>query len=575
MKDPRTQGPKDHGTKGPTQLMHDCCMVAFRRVLPVSLAILCLSALTATQGSRGAPTESISLGGLERRLRFIASDALEGRDPLSPGFRAAAEYLVAELARLGATPRGDDGTFLQRVTMRRSAIQPATTAVEVDGEVYTYGKDLLAEGAGTARGPVVYVGHGWRMPARGIDPYHGLDVRGSILLALSGLPPGVTEGELKALTQLKDYWKPIEAARDLGAAGLILVPAPDELSGWTRVVERQGQGTLVVDRLAEPADLPVVTASPRLLAAVLRGERETAERLQARAGARDPGSPYALDPSRRVRMVVDVEVTREDTFNVVASIEGSDPVKAPEYVALGAHLDHIGRLPSSGTPASQGLHASGDPAPVGDEPDVINNGADDDGSGVVALVEIAGAVARGPRPGRSLLFVWHTGEEAGGWGARYFTAFPPVPLDRIVAQLNLDMIGRSRRHGDGRNPRLTGSDEVYLVGAHRLSRELGETIARVNRDYLNLTLNPAHDDPGDPERIYERSDHYEYAKHGIPVAFFFSGLHEDYHRPSDEVEHIDFVKLQKIARTVLASAWALADAPDRPRRAPSAPATRE
>ena len=550
-------------------------MVAFRRVLPVLLATLCLSTLTATEDGQPAPTESISLSGLERRLRFIAADALEGRDPLSPGFRAAAEYLVAELTRLGATPHGDDGTFLQRVTMRRSAIQTPTTTVEVDGEFYTHGEDLLADGAGTAVGRVVYVGHGWRVPERGIDPYQGLDVRGSILLALSGLPPGVTEGDLKARTRRKDYWKPLDAARDLGATGLILVPAPDELSRWTRVAERQGRGTLVVDRLAEPADLPVVTASPRLLAAVLRGQRETAERLQARAGARDPGPSYALDPSHRVRMAVNVEVTREDTFNVVASIDGSDPAKALEYVALGAHLDHVGRLRSSGASASQGLGSSGAAAPEGEEADVINNGADDDGSGVVALVEIAAAVARGPRPGRSLLFVWHTGEEAGGWGARYFTAFPPVPLDRIVAQLNLDMIGRSRRPGDGRNTRLTGPDEVYLVGAHRLSRELGETIARVNRDYLNLTLNPAHDDPGDPERIYERSDHYEYAKHGIPVAFFFSGLHEDYHRPSDEVERIDFVKLQKIARTVLASAWALAEATDRPRRAPPVPAPRE
>jgi hypothetical protein len=542
--------------------MHDWCVVAFRRVLPVSLAILCLSTLTATQDGQPAPTQSISLSGLERRLRFIAADALEGRDPLSPGFRAAAEYLVSELTRLGATPRGDDGTFLQRVTMRRSAIRPATTAVEVDGQTYAYGEDLLANGAGTANGRVVYVGHGWRMPDRGIDPYQGLDVRGSILLALSGLPSGVTDGDLEALTRRKDYWTPLDAARDLGATGLILVPAPDELSRWPRLARRQGQETLVIDRLAEPADLPVVTASPRLLGALLRGERDTAARLQARAGARDPGPSYALDPSRRVRMVVDVEVTREDTFNVVASIEGSDPAKVLEYVALGAHLDHIGRLRSSG--ASNG-------------PDVINNGADDDGSGVVALAEIAGAIARGPRPGRSLLFVWHTGEEAGGWGARYFTAFPPVPLDRIVAQLNLDMIGRSRRPGDRRNTRLTGPDEVYLVGAHRLSRDLGETIARVNRDYLNLSLNPAHDDPGDPERIYERSDHYEYAKHGIPVAFFFSGLHEDYHRPSDEVEHIDFVKLQKIARTVLASAWAIADAPHPPRRtpAPPVPATRE
>ncbi len=185
---------------------------------------------------------------------------------------------------------------------------------------------------------------------------------------------------------------------------------------------------------------------------------------------------------------------------------------------------------------------------------------------MVALVEMAAAAMRGPRPKRSLLFVWHTGEESGGWGSRYITAFPPVPIDRIVAQLNLDMIGRSRRAGDdtAANYGLTGPDEVYVVGASRLSRALADTVASVNRGYLNLTLNPKYDDPADPERIYERSDHYQYAQKGIPVAFFFSGLHEDYHRPSDEIDRIDFVKLQKIARTVLAVAWALGNAPDRP-----------
>ena len=152
------------------------------------------------------------------------------------------------------------------------------------------------------------------------------------------------------------------------------------------------------------------------------------------------------------------------------------------------------------------------------------------------------------------------------YGSEWFTDHPTVPRESIVAQLNLDMIGRSRKPGDdgAANAGLTGPDEVYVVGAGRVSRALATTIASVNRDFLGLTLNPRYDDPSDPERIYERSDHYQYAQKGIPVAFFFSGLHEDYHRPSDEVDRIDFVKLQKIARTVLAVSWALAGAPARP-----------
>lgn len=292
---------------------------------------------------------------------------------------------------------------------------------------------------------------------------------------------------------------------------------------------------------------------------LLRGERETAARLHERAAARDPGPSFALGAGKVVTITVAARVTRADTFNVVASVDGADPVLRSEFVALGAHLDHIGLRPAR-------ANTSGAPSQ-----DVINNGADDDGSGVVALVEMAAAAMRGPRPKRSLLFVWHTGEESGGWGARYLTAFPPVPIDRIVTQLNLDMIGRSRQPGDdtAANHALTGPDELYVVGASRLSRVLGDTVTRVNRSYLNLTLNAKYDDPGDPERIYERSDHYQYAQKGIPVAFFFSGLHADYHRPSDEVERIDFVKLQKIARTVLAVAWALGNAPERPALDPS------
>jgi Zn-dependent M28 family amino/carboxypeptidase len=227
-----------------------------------------------------------------------------------------------------------------------------------------------------------------------------------------------------------------------------------------------------------------------------------------------------------------------------------------EYVALGAHLDHLGRESQRAT------HAGGQTGK-----DDIYNGADDDGSGVVALLQMAEAVAAGPRPKRSLLFVWHTGEEYGSWGAKYFTAFPTVPLDHIVAQLNVDMIGRSRQKGDDtpEDQVLSGPNEVYIVGSRRLSQDLGDTCDRVDRAFLNLALNYKYDAPDDPERIYERSDHYEYAQKGIPVAFFFTGLHGDYHRVTDEVERIDFEKLQKVAQTVLATAWTLANAPDRPR----------
>jgi Peptidase family M28 len=566
-------------------------MLHLRRLVPALLALACLTTLTAAGRPAAAPIDAVSLGGLERRLHFIASDALEGRDSLSPGFRAAAEYVASELRALGLAPRGDTGSFLQRVTMRRSSVDPAGTLVEVNGEAFGYGDDLLATGRGTAAGPVIYVGHGYRVPSKGVDPFAGVDVRGAVMLVLPGLPAGVTVQDLPSQAKGRDWWGPEDNARALGAVAVVRVAGFEDLAAWPRTRERQtSRGALVVDRLApESDDVPVVTAGPRLLAALMRGERESGARLHERASTNDAGDPFALGEKKRVTITVAARVTREDTFNVVASLEGADPVLKSELVALGAHLDHIGlRVARTGPRAAAADRsaaaqigsaegtAGGSAATRrdGDAADRINNGADDDGSGVVALIEIAAAALQGPRPKRSLLFVWHTGEESGGWGSRYLTAFPPVPIDRIVAQLNLDMVGRSKAPGDtaAANAGLTGPHEVYLVGATRLSRELGETIARVNREHLGLTLNPKYDDPADPERIYERSDHYQYALKGIPVAFFFSGLHEDYHRPSDEVDRIDFVKLQKIARTVLAVSWALANAPERP--ALDAPATR-
>jgi Zn-dependent M28 family amino/carboxypeptidase len=198
-----------------------------------------------------------------------------------------------------------------------------------------------------------------------------------------------------------------------------------------------------------------------------------------------------------------VETTREYAHNVIAIAEGRDPQLKNEYVVVGAHLDHVGM----GTPRQPGE-------------DVIFNGADDDGSGTVALMEMAEALAQGPRPKRSVLFIWHVGEEKGLWGSRLFTEKPTVPLQNIIAQVNIDMIGRSRLPGDPQNPDLSEPDEIYVIGPRLASPDLGKVLEQVNNQYLRLRLNPRYDDPNDPERLYYRSDHISYASKGIPVIFF-------------------------------------------------------
>jgi Zn-dependent M28 family amino/carboxypeptidase len=235
------------------------------------------------------------------------------------------------------------------------------------------------------------------------------------------------------------------------------------------------------------------------------------------------------------------------TQNVVAIWEGGDPVLKDEYVALGAHYDHVGIC-----------------APNAADP--ICNGADDDGSGTTALLGMAEALAKAPtRPKRSVLFVWHCGEEKGLWGSRYFTEYPTVPLDHVVTQLNIDMIGRSKKEGDTnpRNKDLTGPNDVYLIGSTMMSTELGELVRSVNKSYLNIGYDTRYDDPKDPNRFFSRSDHYNYAKKGIPIIFFFDGVHEDYHQPGDSPDKIDYQKMEKITRTVYMTLWELANRPAR------------
>jgi Zn-dependent M28 family amino/carboxypeptidase len=235
------------------------------------------------------------------------------------------------------------------------------------------------------------------------------------------------------------------------------------------------------------------------------------------------------------------------TQNVVAIFEGSDPVLKNEYVALGAHYDHVG----VGAPVRG---------------DAIYNGADDDGSGTTALLSMAEALANASvRPRRSVLFVWHAGEEKGLWGSRYFTDNPTVPLANIVTQLNIDMIGRSKLVGDTNplNRELSGAHEIYVIGSRMMSTELGQLVEDVNKQYLNLTYDYRYDDPADPNRFFFRSDHYNYARKGVPIVFFFDGEHEDYHKPGDSVDKIDFDKMERVARTIYLTLWEVANRPAR------------
>jgi Zn-dependent M28 family amino/carboxypeptidase len=248
------------------------------------------------------------------------------------------------------------------------------------------------------------------------------------------------------------------------------------------------------------------------------------------------------------------------TRNVVGIIEGSDPKLRDTYVLFGAHYDHVGYQQA---PPGQGRGGGGANAPGGcvgqvrDTPrpgDVINNGADDDGSGTVSVMAIAKAFATGPKPKRSLMFVWHTGEEAGLYGSRYMADYPEVPLDHVSAQLNIDMIGRNRCDD------TKEANTVYVVGSDRISTELHNLNEDADASLPTpMKLDYEMNDPADPESIYTRSDHYSYASKGIPIIFYTTGLHRDYHYLTDEVSKIEFPKMAHIAQLVYTTGWDVAN----------------
>lgn len=224
-----------------------------------------------------------------------------------------------------------------------------------------------------------------------------------------------------------------------------------------------------------------------------------------------------------------------DSENILAFIEGSE--KPEEIVVVSAHYDHVGTKNG-----------------------VVYNGADDDGSGTVAVMEIAkafqAAKKSGKGPKRSVLFLHVTGEEHGLFGSEYYTDNPVFPLANTVVDLNIDMIGRD-------DPENRGKQYVYVIGSEMLSSQLKLINEEANKRTNNLELNYKYDDPNDPQRLYYRSDHYNFAKNNVPVAFFFDGIHEDYHKPTDDVEKIDYDLLAKRTQLVFATAWEIANRPDR------------
>jgi hypothetical protein len=510
------------------------------------------AALAAQRG-----VDQITAAQMRSYLSFIASDEMEGRDTPSRGLDTTAKFLAMNLQRWGFKPAGDDGSFLQHIVLRRDRVDAAQTKVDINGQALTVGEDYIpTASAGSVTGQLVFAGNGWYVKSKNIDSYKNIDATGKIAVIFAtpnANPRNVRFGDLGQSGE--SFMNPADNARKHGAVGLIYVPDFQYLANWDRNRQRTlDRGATVVEKFITTSgpSIPTIVISPRIANSLFQGERLGANSLFEKFyGGTAEDLPEAFLMSADKKMSINIAVKNETigTQNVVGIWEGSDPVLKDEYVAVGAHYDHVG----------MGIPVNGDS---------VFNGADDDGSGTTALLAMAEALTKNStRPKRSTLFVWHCGEEKGLWGSRYFTNYPTVPLDHVVAQLNIDMIGRSKKEGDTnpRNRALTGPNEVYVIGSTMMSTELGALTQSVNKAYLNLTFDLRYDDPADPNRFFFRSDHYNYAQKGIPIIFFFDGVHEDYHQLGDSADKIDYQKMEKITRTIYMMLWEVSNRAARPK----------
>ena len=488
----------------------------------VTALLLTVQAQTVPASVRAA-ADRIQSEDIQRDLDYIASDALMGRQSPGPGFDSAAAYIARRLRRAGLRPLGDNNGYSQWYNIRETLLDTANAYLQVGTRRLRYGDDFYLRAFPrpvTVTAPTVHVGHGWQIPDHDIDAYAGVDARGKIALATGqrGFPAGVSvRGIGRTFGSARSAF---DAAHRAGAAALIMIVPAD--SGGERFPRSLGGLELdpPVPSAYAAVPLPVVVVRPELEQA-LRSERVTLH------------LPAAVNRTQRVH-------------NIVAMIPGSDPRLRNEYVTLESHLDG-----AVGTRALNG--------------DSIYNSADDNASGSVGNLAIAEQIARGPKPKRSLIFIWDSGEERGLWGTRHFVAHPPVPLENVVAHFNIDMIGANRAPGspDSSEHRVTESDEVFLIGPGVLSAEADSLLERVNRQYNPLRFNRAYD-RADHEFFYPRTDAGPFLERGVLTIGFTTGIHNRYHRPPDEARYLDAEKIARLSRSILVMAWMLADMPSRP-----------
>lgn len=459
---------------------------------------------------------------LKKHLTIVAGADMEGRETATEGQRKAAAYIEEQFKALGLKPGNKESFQMNFPVFRDSLIGSKLMVNDIEFKANTdFQPQLQVCRPGTQYfSEIVLVGHGIVDSAN--DDYGTQDVRGKAVLILDAAPTGYKTTKRGYRAPNSFYGKYLNAVKKGAAAVLMVGP------GFPR---KEGQviGNMYTNLYNATQNASFYTISADLAKSITGADWDALTESAKTAAV--PPKIY----SANILLELDKSVEKLQSSNVLGYIEGTD--KKDEWLVVTAHYDHLGK-----------------------RGEVIYYGADDDGSGTVAVLEIAEAFVKakmaGQGPRRNVLFMTVSGEEKGLWGSEYFSEHPSIPMDKTTADLNIDMIGRT----DTERTTADTLNYVYVVGDDKLSTELKPLSESVNNKYVKMSLDYKYNDPNDQNQIYFRSDHYNFARKGVPVIFYYDGmLQADYHKPTDTIDKINFTLMKKRAQLVFYTAWEMAN----------------
>jgi hypothetical protein len=485
---------------------------------------------------------SIRSQDLKKYLTIIASDSLQGRETGQPGINLAADYITKFLENKGLSKIPGTDSYLQPVAFTYS--KWAEAAIHINQERYKHLWDFLAFPDKNENLPVVidkeviFLGYG--IDEGKYSDYKKVDVKGKVIMINRGEPmKNDSVSYLTGSTTLSSWSdesmeRKLQLAKEKGVKLVLIID--NDIKKMLEQNRRKLLGTYLelgnkMDRTFPCANHCYISST---VAKAIIGTNENAILKARKKLAKGKPAKVVLKTDLLINMLK--ETTLLEGNNIMGYLEGKS--KKDEYVIVSAHYDHLGTR--------------------GDE---VFNGADDNGSGTVSLMEIADACMKSwiemNGPDRSIVFLWVCGEEKGLLGSEYYSENPIFPLAQTVVDVNVDMVGRvDDKYKD--NPNY-----IYVIGSDRLSTDLHKINEEVNNKYSQITLDYTYNSEDDPNKYYYRSDHYNFAKNGIPAIFFFNGVHEDYHRPTDTVDKINFTKMEKVDKHIFHVVWELANRADR------------